>query len=156
MRAQKKYISDWSPVPVESVYGDNDNSQKYWTAPPEPIWWNGVTNKVEELLDLQPNWDGYGASCMDEKNAKFSILALKNIISSYAANPSVVPISDGGVQYEWHTSEFDIEIIFSMEEFHRVYCYDVTNGQDTTMDILSNNNELREFLAGKVPERSCK
>lgn len=60
------------------------------------------------LLQLQPNWDSYGArtirlSCA--ARALFVYLSLRA-----ASCPWVVPTNDGGIQLEWHQNGEDLEI----------------------------------------------
>jgi hypothetical protein len=53
---------------------------------------------TKELEDLEPDWNGYGEKAIGEK-------AIDTL-----AWVSVVPLSNGGLQLEWHTTQFDIEI----------------------------------------------
>jgi hypothetical protein len=54
-----------------------------------------------ELRQLQPNWDGYGASPISE--------AAIQCVEKFA----VVPTSDGGLQLELHRDDYDIEVEIS-------------------------------------------
>jgi len=58
------------------------------------------------LLALKENWDTYGAPIIS-KIAVDAALQLRNVL---AAVPSFVPMSNGGVQIEWHSQGFDVEL----------------------------------------------
>ncbi len=58
------------------------------------------------LLALKENWDSYGAPIIS-KIAVDAALQLRNVL---AAVPSFVPMSNGGVQVEWHSLGFDVEL----------------------------------------------
>ena len=58
------------------------------------------------LLALKENWDSYGAPIIS-KIALDAALRLRNVL---AAVPSFVPMSNGGVQIEWHSLGFDVEL----------------------------------------------
>lgn len=58
------------------------------------------------LLALKENWDSYGAPIIS-KIAVDAALQLRNVL---AAVPSFVPMSNGGVQLEWHSQGFDVEL----------------------------------------------
>jgi hypothetical protein len=150
MRAiSEKYISENGRIfrrePEESVYG-NDDSLKFFTKPPLPLWWDNVANKIIELLRLEPDWDTYGADSIDKHNAISSIYKLRKIIDFSAISPSVIPVSNGSIQYEWHTLDFDLEIVFSTEEPHYLYYYDIRNDKDLKLSISSDNDELKNIL----------
>ena len=59
-----------------------------------------------KLLTLKENWDSYGAPIIS-KIAVDAALQLRKVL---AAVPSFVPMSNGGVQIEWHSSGFDVEL----------------------------------------------
>jgi hypothetical protein len=53
---------------------------------------------MEELAALGPDWNGYGEQAITPE----AIATLAWI--------SAVPLSSGGIQLEWHTGQFDIEV----------------------------------------------
>lgn len=52
------------------------------------------------LAALQSDWDGYGAAPLTYE--------AKKVIEGM----SVVPTNSGGVQFEWHTEGWDVEVEF--------------------------------------------
>lgn len=61
---------------------------------------------VTHLLALKDNWDSYGGRIISKK-AVDAAVRLRNVL---ATMPSFVPMSDGGVQVEWHSRGFDVEL----------------------------------------------
>ena len=58
------------------------------------------------LLALKENWDSYGAPIIS-KMAVDAALRLWNVLATV---PSFVPMSNGGVQIEWHSQGFNVEL----------------------------------------------
>lgn len=58
------------------------------------------------LLALKKNWDSYGGQAIRRKAVDAAI----RIRAAVATEPSFVPMSNGGVQVEWHRQGFDIEL----------------------------------------------
>jgi hypothetical protein len=73
------------------------------TAPPPS---DAAQLAAERLLALKENWDSYGAPIIS-KIAVDAALQLRNVL---ATTPLFVPMSDGGVQLEWHSQGFDVEL----------------------------------------------
>lgn len=67
------------------------------------------TPEVEQLLTLRENWDSYGAPKISHE----AVEGAKLLWSLLATEPSFVPMSDGGVQMEWHNRGFDVELEIS-------------------------------------------
>jgi len=84
---------------------------------------------LEALLDLEPNWDSYGAATIAPKAVETATWLLEQILSDAApepligasadgsvgitwewTEPQVVPTNEGGAQLEWHKSGTDLEI----------------------------------------------
>lgn len=49
--------------------------------------------------------------------------------------PSVVPLSDGGVQLEWHRNGVDLEVTFTDEADDGVYCREVETGSRWSLPL---------------------
>jgi hypothetical protein len=58
----------------------------------------------DELRGLQPGWDSYGAPPISE--------AAIQSAQAFLSRMDITPCSDGGVQLEWHTYGFDLEVEF--------------------------------------------
>ena len=74
-----------------------------------------VRPTIRELVKLERGWDGYAALpvCPDVAEHACRLLS---IIGKYTQIvPSVVPLSDGGLQLEWFVGEDEIEVLIDSE-----------------------------------------
>lgn len=78
--------------------------------PQPPPWTEEVALRLLSFLDLEPDWDSFGASTprQDAIEAAFELLMLVARPSTPA--PQAVPTTDGGVQLEWHQYGIDLEV----------------------------------------------
>jgi len=107
-------------------------------------WFRDAIDRLEDLASLAPGWDSYGAKSVA---ADMALAAVKFLAAVAAAapsvhEPSIVPLSDGGIQVEWHRGGIDLEVEFSDDE-PGVSRVDHTNG-DTAERPLS--DALSEVL----------
>lgn len=77
---------------------------------PEPKWRAVTAARLHKLLRYRAGWDGYGGKPPKANVIGFVQSVLESTMSSTTPPPSVVPMSGGGVQLEWHTGGFDIEL----------------------------------------------
>jgi hypothetical protein len=77
-----------------------------------PSWMAPTTKALSGLLNLPENWDSYGAGKIQELIVVRVLRLLTQILGISSPPPSVVPLSDGGIQLEWHRKEQDLEISF--------------------------------------------
>ena len=63
-----------------------------------------MRDELKRLADLGPNWDGYKAPPLDTSTIERA--------QAFLDNMSTVPLSNGGVQFEWHMRGLDLEISF--------------------------------------------
>lgn len=87
-----------------------------------PPWLRALEKRVESLLNLPENWDGYGAPRVNWEcvMAAFSLILPPNVIHETPA-PQFVPTNQGGIQVEWHLDGYDLEVIFDPNEQPRYY-----------------------------------
>lgn len=96
---------------------------------PERSWLYEAARRLREIRNLAPNWDSYGSPPLNEVvfgSAKEFLFSLHRD----APSPSVVPVSGGGVQFEWQINGRELEIEFCPDgriEYLRV-------SEDETMD----------------------
>ena len=75
-----------------------------------PAWIIPTIQTMQELLDLPPGWDSYGAQTIDFEPVISALDLLANLMQPNTPMPAVVPTNRGGVQLEWHTGGIDLEI----------------------------------------------
>lgn len=92
------------------------------TVPKEPPKWFSVTlSSLARLLNLQDNWDSYGGRKPQLIAVIQGLKLLWQIMAINTPAPSVVPLSDGGIQFEWHRKNQDLEIAFLVGELPTFY-----------------------------------
>ena len=73
-------------------------------------WFRHLKTRLQEFLILESNWNGYGESPIHEGAVKRTIAVLDTVVSEMALQPDIVPTSEGGVQIEWASGGFEIEV----------------------------------------------
>ena len=76
----------------------------------EPKWLAPTVERMNELLGLQPNWDSYGARCVEKHAVETALEILGMVMKPSTSPPTVVPTVEGGIQIEWHQNNIDLEV----------------------------------------------
>jgi len=101
-------------------------------------WFRETLIRFLELLSLGENWNGYGERAIRDTAVKRALNVLE-VIGTDGPTPSVVPMSDGGLQLEWMGNEFEIEVEIPPEGLASVL-------------IIGPNNEESECSVGPRSE----
>lgn len=70
-----------------------------------PKWLGIVDDRMEEFLELDDNWNSYGAKRINEEIPPKALRLLLKIDSSDTPEPFVAPTPDGGIDIEWNTED---------------------------------------------------
>lgn len=73
-------------------------------------WRDPVIKRLNELVGLQPGWDGYDGAAVTFENAYFAVEVLKVCCGANDPTPQIVPGASGDLQIEWHLEKGDIEL----------------------------------------------
>lgn len=73
-------------------------------------WLTLVEARLNELLRLQANWDGFGAGPVRTDVVQFALQLLSQVLEPDRRAPQIVPLPNGGIQLEWHFAAIDLEI----------------------------------------------
>ena len=74
-----------------------------------PPWFGSVVERLGRFLSLGENWNGYGENAITAQ----AVVRTMNLLTRVAMDgpePAVVPMSDGGIQIEWHYGGTEIEV----------------------------------------------
>ncbi len=85
------------------------------TADQLPDWVAPTIDGFLSIQALDENWDTYGSRRISEDVMRQALSILTQIMSLSSPVPSVVPMSDGGLQIEWHKNRRDLEVAFSID-----------------------------------------
>lgn len=76
----------------------------------ENEWTKSLNGKFNELTALQLGWDGYAGRPVSFTCASFAANLLERLFDEALPPPSLVPGSDGTLQFEWHINQYDVEV----------------------------------------------
>ena len=118
------------------------------TCEPEvPAWQRPTVESLQDLLQLPRNWDGYGASQIQEQIAQKALMVLVEVMENNAPAPSVVPLSDGGIQVEWHRQGRNLEIEFPAGEAPGFYYYEDDSESESEGQVSRSYDRIQAYLA---------
>ncbi len=114
-----------------------------------PQWLAPVLRSLEERWGKEPGWDSYGAKPTDLKHAQRLLDCLLVVMEDASTPPTITPLSDSGLQAEWHKADGDLEIVVSADEPERYYYYDALTekeeGGETKKQTLRLKDLIRRF-----------
>jgi hypothetical protein len=100
------------------------------TTPKAPAWMVSTVSALSRTLNLPDNWDSYGGKKTQKVVVIRALTLLGQVMSVNSPAPSVVPLSDGGIQFEWHRKNQDLEITLSANEVPTFYYQHLGRGQE--------------------------
>jgi hypothetical protein len=71
-----------------------------------------VYARLWELSTLHAGWDGYGARPLDHATAVFAAMVIGPLLGQRMPEPFVAPLAYGGLQFEWHIHNANLEVEF--------------------------------------------
>lgn len=105
--------ADFSPPPVPDIGATSSTVTVLDSRRRNPPWQNDVVNSLCRFLELPNGWDSYNGRPLRHDTGMFTLQLLNSVLSASTPAPYIVPISDGGVQAEWHQNQLDIELYVS-------------------------------------------
>jgi hypothetical protein len=97
---------------------------------PQFEWLKPVVQRLTEICALPVGWDGYRGRPTRFDIASFTFSMLQNICAPDSPAPSLVPLSSGGLQVEWHTDQIEIELTVHAPYSVQAWITDPTLGDD--------------------------
>jgi hypothetical protein len=76
-------------------------------------WFSHALIDLQKITQLPPNWDSYGSPPLSEYLYRNALRFLSIFKDEDMPEPAIVPISGGGVQFEWYYEDRELEIEFS-------------------------------------------
>ncbi|MEC7299156.1 MAG: hypothetical protein VXW43_10805 [Pseudomonadota bacterium] len=113
---------------------------------PSSDWVSELETRFRDFNNLAAGWDGYGGQPIDFHCARFTEQVLEQLSRSDLPAPSLVPLSNGTLQFEWHLNDFDLEV-----EVHgplEMSCYrnDLLSGEEEERLLRADLLHLRKWL----------
>jgi len=126
-------------IPVEFRFRD--------LGQPLPSWFDTTLQGFADLRALPQNWDSYGGKPTSYTALNRGLRLLDWVMEPSASAPSVVPLSNGGLQLEWHRGGHDLEIIVNPEEEDRYYHYDARLDAEESGTVSEHRARIEELVA---------
>jgi hypothetical protein len=95
-----------------------------------PDWILPTVRAFSHIQGLSDGWDSYGAKRVNHELIRSSLALLSLIMESNSPTPSVVPLTDGGVQIEWHRKRQDLEITFAADDPPQFFYRNNVDGEE--------------------------
>lgn len=102
--------------------------------------------ELEALLDLEPNWDSYGAHPVRSSAFVQAIRLLAAVLATPVRRPSIVPTPEGGIQLEWHEPDADLEFEIHPAGGIEVFL-EMGDGETWEGPLVNSKWRLEQFLA---------
>ncbi len=125
-------------------YGETTSSSR---EPGPPAWVQPTKEAFEDLCELAPNWDSYGALAPNPLHIDAAWRILLDIMQRSTPPPAVVPTNDGHIQLEWHTCGIDLEVETLSTHKYLVSFEDANTGEEWEGEISSDLTRLVEWIA---------
>ena len=114
---------------------------------PLPAWFDFLMQGLVDLLTLPPNWDSYDARPIEYDLVQQALQFTNGVLRPFSPAPSVVPLSSGGLQLEWHRKGIDLEIVFD-QDAQPFFCWqDRVSGEESEHALPQDEPLLRSILA---------
>jgi hypothetical protein len=114
-----------------------------------PSWVEATVRSFVEIARLSENWDSYGGRAIERDLIVNALETLAVVMRDNFPAPSVVPLSDGGLQIEWHRKQKDLELVFSPDEEPYFFYYDKAAGKEDEGSIRQ-PEKLVKLIKGLV------
>jgi hypothetical protein len=98
-------------------------------------WIKEVTARLGDLLVLESGWDGYTGRPVNLSTALFAARFLSRFRSEQIPIPSIMPLSNGGLQMEWHRNGWDIEIEIARPNDAFVWARELGTGYEQEIQL---------------------
>jgi hypothetical protein len=84
--------------------------ESYALSSSPPSWLRVVQGQIEECARFEAGWDSYAAKPISRVACAAAYRIILELATRKTPVPSVVPTSDGLLQFEWHVNDIDLEI----------------------------------------------
>lgn len=92
-----------------------------------------IIKKVNSFLLLPFNWDSYGSKPISVEAHKNAVLFIEHVLESIVLLPFVVPVSGGGIQFEWMIKRGELSVLFLPDG--SVECFAVQGAEDKWNEV---------------------
>jgi hypothetical protein len=107
-----------------------------------------IHRALDDLERLPVNWNGYGTSPIDPDTIAAARGLVPTLISQPAGMPSIVPMTRGRLQFEWHRGVRSLELELASAAVIRYLKWDPTQGISEEAELpIGRGDEVRQLVA---------
>ena len=117
------------------------------TQRPRPSWFDPLARSLVDVLTLPPNWDSDGGSPIALKVVKVALALAPRILESQSQPPWVVPMSDGGIQFEWNKGDAELEIVIDPDHDITGYWFCESTDEEEEFEIGADLTRIKSYIA---------
>lgn len=117
-----------------------------------PAWVPPVLQSLSERWGLEQGWDSYDAKPTELQHAVQLLNYLSAFLMEGSALPVITPLSDGGLQAEWHRNNQDFEIMVPADEPASYYYYDAATQSGEEEELNAENFARVRTIIEKIQE----
>lgn len=112
-----------------------------------PSWYSEAVDRLMVLINLPDGWDGHNGKPTAPASAVHALEVLGRIMEPGLPLPSIMPLSNGGVQLEWHRKGWDVEMEFLGGPRVEVFVHNLATGEDRELDLDADLSQLGDVTA---------
>lgn len=148
-----KVIHDYSAQRVETPTRSsqaniavNRNAAQIIRLHGQSAWSRMISNRLDDLNNLEAGWDSYDAVPVRFSTAKFVSEMLEELYFSSLPVPNILPTKSGGLQIEWHRGCDSIEIAVNKPNVASCYVCIEADDVDEEFQARSDYVVIRRHL----------
>lgn len=109
-------------------------------------WQKPILDKLIDFLKLPLGWDSYKGVPLRYDTGMFGLQILGDVMTARTPLPEVIPVSTGGVQFEWHQADFDLELYIAAPYDAELWFDDRAAGVSASLTLGSDFSELLQKI----------
>ena len=110
-------------------------------------WTSALVGKFNQLTALRLGWDGYTGRPVSFTCAMFAAQLIERLFDEAIPPPSLVPGSDGTLQFEWHMNGYDVEVDVLGDYNVIATRYDCLDGTEEELELDTDFTALAGWIS---------
>jgi hypothetical protein len=109
-------------------------------------WVGSVLPAIDEFLRLPEGWDTYNGQPLKLDTGMFALQLLYDVMNPRASVPLVAPTSPGGVQFEWHQGQLELELCINAPYDCELSFRDRATGEEQSYNLTTDFSPLTRLM----------
>jgi hypothetical protein len=99
-----------------------ESNADVWSGRTLPPWINPLIEQFSRVLAVKTDFDGASARPITADALASTLTLLEETMAWDTVAPQIVPVSDGGLQLEWHCAGVDLEVYVDSDGRVSAWC----------------------------------